>query len=74
VAGEREFAVALFPPEGVHAYVYGPVPPLILTDAVPLPALHISGVEDDVDNNAVGSVSVVENDCVQPLLSVTTHV
>jgi hypothetical protein len=41
VPAQRFVALALVPPDGAHAYVYVPVPPVAATDAVPVHApLH----------------------------------
>jgi hypothetical protein len=68
-------AVAPVPPDGVHAYVYGPVPPPTVTVAVPLhAALHVTSVCVPEIVSAVGSVIVAEAVAVHPFASVTVTV
>jgi hypothetical protein len=71
----RPVADAPVPPEGAHEYVYVPVPPVAVTDALPVaPPLHKTFVCVGVSVIAGGCVIV--NDCVavQPAGEETVHV
>jgi hypothetical protein len=55
VPAQSPVAVAPVPPEGAHAYVYIPVPPLATTAALPLHTpLHVTLVCEPVDVIAGG--------------------
>jgi hypothetical protein len=57
--------------EFVHAYVYGPVPPLASASAVPLLFPQVAGVDAGADSNGVGSVIVTAWIVKQLFASVT---
>ncbi len=50
---------------------YGAVPPVAETVTVDVPPLHAIAVAEDEATNAVGSVTVIVVEFVQPLASVT---
>lgn len=70
----RLFAVDAVPPDGAQLYVYGPVPPLSVTEAVPVLVLHPVGVEVALALSAAGSVMVTVCVVVQPASSVIVQV
>ncbi len=71
----RPLAVAAVPPLGDQEYVYGPVPPLGVTVAVPLePPLHETLVLEVVAVIAVGWVIVTVLVVEYELASVTVTV
>ena len=67
VPAQRPLAVAPVPPEGVHAYVYVPVPPEATTVADPLHApLHVTFTCE--------VVAVIAGGCVMLNVAVVVHV
>jgi len=63
------------PPDGAHAYVYGPVPPEAVTEAVPFaPPLQETFVCACVALSTVGCVIVTTAVPLQELASVTVTV
>ncbi|KQR94215.1 hypothetical protein ASG01_15455 [Chryseobacterium sp. Leaf180] len=64
-----------FAPEGDQAYVYGDVPPVAVTVAVPVfPPLHATLVWDTVAFNSEGCATVALTVAVQPFESVMVTV
>lgn len=53
-------------PDGVHAYEYGPVPPVTVMDAAPLLLPHVAGVADVVAASAGGCVILKVRVAVHP--------
>jgi hypothetical protein len=71
VSSGRFVATAAVPPVGDQLYVYGCVPPLAFTVAVPLlPTMQETGVLDKLAVIGNGSVTVTTSDVRQPFRSV----
>ena len=68
-------AVALVPPLGAQLYVYGPVPPVAFTVALPvLPPKHCSFISLDVTVGAPMLLTEAITWWLHPLASVTVQV
>jgi hypothetical protein len=59
VPAHKLVAVAAFPPEGAHEYVYGAVPPETETEALPLQLEQLAGELDGVNVNALAAGQVI---------------
>jgi hypothetical protein len=62
------------PPDGDHAYVYPPAPPLAVTDADPFALPHVAAVADITSEIAEGCVMLNVCVIVHPFASVAVAV